>query len=231
LVLLSRGSVEANLAKATEHGIERVLLQRDYEIAETYQALGTPSGVLIRPDGHIDSLVAPGAEAIRALVAQVTGRPVPNPANAQQNGRGAEPTRQRQTPVAVGEPAPTLELRDLTGRTVSMAAFMGHKIALLFWNPDCGYCKQLLPRVKSWEHAAPEGAPKLLVVSAGAVEANRAMDFRSPVLLDTDFLAGRAFGAGGTPSAVLIDEQGKVASELKIGGDAVLGLIGAALRA
>lgn len=38
---------------------------------------------------------------------------------------------------------------------------------------------------------------------------------------------GRAFGANGTPSGVLVDEEGKLASELVVGGPAVLELAGA----
>src|SRR5260370_2268013 len=35
---------------------------------KAYQASGTPSGVLIRPDGTIGSRLAQGADAIRALI-------------------------------------------------------------------------------------------------------------------------------------------------------------------
>jgi hypothetical protein len=42
--------------------------------------------------------------------------------------------------------------------------------------------------------------------------------------LDQQFAVGRAFSASGTPSAVLVDEEGKVASEIAVGGPAVLEL-------
>ena len=50
------------------------------------------------------------------------------------------------------------------------------------------------------------------MVSAGSEEANKEMELTSPVLLDQQFAAGRAFGASGTPSAVLVDAEGKLAS-------------------
>ena len=65
------------------------------------------------------------------------------------------------------------------------------------------------------------------MVSAGSEEANREMGLSSPVLLDQKFAAGRAFGASGTPSAVLVDAEGKVASEVAVGAPAVLELAGA----
>ena len=43
---------------------------------------------------------------------------------------------------------------------------------------------------------------------------------------DTLRSAGRVFGASGTPSAVLVDAKGRVASELGVGASAVLMLAG-----
>ena len=53
------------------------------------------------------------------------------------------------------------------------------------------------------------------------------MGLTSPMLLDQQFAVGRAFGASGTPSAVLVDAEGKVASEVAVGAPAVLELAGA----
>jgi peroxiredoxin len=76
LALISRDSVEANRAKSSEHGIARVLLQQDREVAQAYGVPATPSAVLIRPDGMIGSPLAQGADAIRALVTAAIGLPV-----------------------------------------------------------------------------------------------------------------------------------------------------------
>jgi protein-disulfide isomerase len=97
----------------------------------------------------------------------------------------------------------------------------------LLANPGCGFCQQMLPDLKEWEEKAPEGAPRLVVVSAGSEEANREMELASPVLLDQQFATGRAFGASGTPSAILVDAEGKVASDVAVGAPAVMELAGA----
>ena len=107
------------------------------------------------------------------------------------------------------------------------ADFRGEKALVLFWNPGCGFCQQILSDLQKWEQDPPEKAPKLFVISAGSKEANEVMDISSPVVLDQQFAAGRAFGAGGTPSAVLVDEEGKIASEVAVGVPAVLELAGA----
>ena len=79
--------------------------------------------------------------------------------------------------------------------------------------------------LKAWEANPPEGAPRLLVVSTGTVEANQAEGLRSPVVLDQGFATGTRFGASGTPSAVLVDEEGRVASDVAVGAPAVLSLV------
>jgi hypothetical protein len=85
----------------------------------------------------------------------------------------------------------------------------------------------MLPDLKEWESGAPKDAPRLVVVSTGSEEANKEMGLASPVLLDQQFAVGRAFGASGTPSAVLVDAEGKVASEVAVGAPGVLELAGA----
>jgi peroxiredoxin len=234
LAVVGRGNAKANRAKSTEHGLTRVLLQRDYEVAEAYRASGTPSAVLVRPDGTIGSAVAPGADAIRALVARTVGLPVPlAPATGVNGTNGAVVANG--TALAPGAPAvpaaprpgqraPALTLPDLAGEPVALARPRGEQTLLLFWDPRCGFCARMLDDLKTWEAAPRTGAPKLLVVSTGTVEENRAMGLRSPVVLDQGFRAGQAFGAGGTPSAVLIDAKGDVASEVAVGAPAVLAL-------
>ena len=62
------------------------------------------------------------------------------------------------------------------------------------------------------------------MVSTGDVAANKALGFRSTVLLDQGFQVAPKFGANGTPMAVLIDEDGRVASGVAVGVDQVLSL-------
>ena len=66
-----------------------------------------------------------------------------------------------------------------------------------------------------------------MLVSTPEVEANRDSGLPGPVLLDEWFVAGRAFGAGGTPSAMLVDAAGRVGAPLAVGAEAVLHLLAA----
>ena len=50
------------------------------------------------------------------------------------------------------------------------------------------------------------------------------MGLRAPVVLDQGSSVMRAFGANGTPMAVLVDAHGRIASEVAAGAPAVLAL-------
>ncbi len=68
IAVISHGSADDNRATAVEHDIERVLLQREREIAEAYLAYATPSAVLVSREGMIASPVVQGAPAIRVMI-------------------------------------------------------------------------------------------------------------------------------------------------------------------
>jgi thiol-disulfide isomerase/thioredoxin len=194
-----------------------VLVDPDFTKAWDFGANGTPMAVLVDEEGRIASEVAAGRDAVLALA---TGQAAPPP----------QPQAQPK-PVRAGQSAPPVRGNDLDGRNVDLADFRGSRTLILFWNPGCGFCQQMLDDLKAWEASKPANAPELLIVSAGDVEANRALGLRSPVLLDHSSSIGLAFGANGTPMAVLVDEQGAIASDLAVGAPDVLALANGADRA
>jgi peroxiredoxin len=234
IAVISRGTPEVNRAKSTEHGLTHVLLQQDREVAEAYKAHGTPSAVLIRSDGTIGSGLAAGAEAIRELVARTTGTVLPTQAsngngslsasNNGANGNGTHNAPIHPIALKIGDPVPALKLPDLNGKLVDLADFCGKPTLVLFWNPGCGFCQRMLEDLKVWERQKPVDAPQLLVISTGTIEANRSMGLKAPIVLDQSFTVGLAFGVGGTPSAVLVDGSGVIATETAIGAQAILAL-------
>ena len=236
LAVISRGTAKENLDKATDYGVIRVLLQDDREVSHAYRVYGTPSTVLVRPDGTIGSFLAQGADAIRSLmVTRLDGvalSSIPTGAdvnvvhaNGRRDGTVSKPARRPTVGPRVGQPAPAVMLPGLTGDRVDLANFRGYSTLVLFWNPACGFCQRMLDDLKSWEAKQLKDAPQLVVVSTGDVEVNRAMGLSAVVVLDQDFHIGRMFGATGTPSAVLIDAEGKIASRLAVGAQGVLALL------
>lgn len=204
VVPITRGEVRVNRAKSKTHDLRDVLLQEDREVAEAYRVEATPAAVLITA-GLIASPLAVGADAIRTLVAHAM---LPKP-------------------VKKGDLVPALRLPDLSGRFVDLARMRGCRTVLVFWDPFCGFCQAMLGDVKTWERNRPADAPELLVIAAGSSEANRQQGLRSRVLLDPHFTAGQIFGAEGTPSAVVLNSEGRVECDVGVGAAAVLGLAGA----
>jgi peroxiredoxin/uncharacterized membrane protein YphA (DoxX/SURF4 family) len=224
VALISRGTAEATRPKVTEYGLTHVLLQQDREVAQAYQTSGTPSAVLIRRDGTIGSPAAAGADAIRGLIAGVIGLPMAAAAS-QRNGNGATATPRPPAEPRIGDAAPEFSLPDLSGNIIQLSDFRGHQVLVLFWRPSCGFCQLMLPDLLAWEAQPPEGAPRLLVVSTGSVQDNQALGLRSPVVLDQAGMSiASRFGAVGTPMAVLVDAEGRIASEIEAGAPAVLAL-------
>jgi thiol-disulfide isomerase/thioredoxin len=206
VVIASSGSADETLAEAEEHGLEHVLVDEGSRLYRQFEANGTPSAVLLSPDGTIASWVASGSEWIEQLVAQSLG------------------DEEREAGLPLGAEAPPLELPSLDGEMVSLADLRGRDAVLLFWNPNCGYCRAMHDDVLAWEASANGVHPRLVIVSSGDEASTRAEEFRSRVLLDESFAAGTAFGAGGTPMAVRLDAEGRIASAVVAGGDAVLAL-------
>src|SRR6185369_3735142 len=68
LALIARGTVDRNRAKAIQHDLARVLVQREREVAEMYKVDSTPAAVVIDVGGRIASRIAYGAEPITALL-------------------------------------------------------------------------------------------------------------------------------------------------------------------
>jgi len=209
VAVISRGSVEANVAKATEHGLTRVLLQRDREVLTAYGVQGTPSAILLTPDATFASGMAQADVSIRDLLAQPVAVVAPStPAGDVEPG--ALP------------PAPEdFTLPNLDGRPVSLSEFRGQPTVLLFWSTSCSFCQMMLGDVRAWEQRPSSERPQMLVISSGSEEDMRVQGFVSTVVVDSRPTLGLSYGALGTPSAVLVDEDAHPVYSPAIGVPAV----------
>ena len=218
IAVLSRGSLVENREKFSQYGSVQVMVQEGSDVADLYQVAGTPMAVLVQPDGTIGSGLAAGADNIRALVRRAKRRQ----AALKRRQAADSPVRGLER---IGKDAPLVELKNLDGEIVRLTDFAGQPTAVLFWNPGCGYCQRIVDDLKAWETNPRRHSPKLLVVSTGDVAANRKVGLASPTVLDSGFTVGGSFGASGTPSAVLVDADSKIASGLAVGGPMVLSLL------
>jgi peroxiredoxin len=140
--------------------------------------------------------------------------------------------------LPVGSDAPAFELPDLADERKSLAQFRGQSVLLIFFNPDCGFCRELMPKLAALAphpigrgergRSPGEGTPRLLILATGDAKKNRQFfaghKAACPVLLQNDGEVAKAYRANGTPTGYLVGADGKIASEHAIGAEALLRL-------
>ncbi|MBB4613550.1 thioredoxin fold domain-containing protein [Novosphingobium taihuense] len=117
--------------------------------------------------------------------------------------------------VEVGEVASPMTLVTIDGAPVEIGGKRDGRSQLLFFaSPDCPVCKSLLPVVRSAASAEADWLDVIVAGDGSKAEYLRLRELhtleRVPMVLSEAL--GRAFGVSKLPYAVLLDEQGKVAS-------------------
>jgi thiol-disulfide isomerase/thioredoxin len=219
-IFISAGTAEENAEKLPQLGGQTLLLQKKREVADLFKAKWTPTAILVSAEGMLASRPAPGDAAIIDLLDMIKADA--GELSYIENGHGMSPNE-----LKIGETLPEFALPDVNGESFTDAAVRGKKTLVLFWGLDCQHCQRMLPEVKDWESsgAANGGGTQLVVVSSGDAEKNRETGLRSPILIDDGTVSAK-LGMYGTPSAVLIDEHGKIASETAVGSEQIWSLIG-----
>jgi peroxiredoxin len=232
-LVITTGDTEGNRRFFQEHAIRcPVLLQEPNgpsdrgDLAARYQAGGTPMGYLIDAEGRIASELAAGAEALLRL-AHGPRAAATNGKRARQGNRALSDSRIPRHGLQVGTAAPPFALPRVDGGELSLAEYRGRRLLLVFSDPACGPCDALLPRLE--EAHRRSGSVRLLMVSRGEVEANRAKvrqhGITFPVVLQRHWEISRQYAMFATPMAYLIDEAGLIAAEVATGPDAVMKLL------
>ncbi len=130
--------------------------------------------------------------------------------------------------LPAGAPAPPFELPDLDGHRHALEDSRGRPVLLVFFDPECPFCQRLAPDLAALGRGARPDAPAVLVVSTGDPDANRRLaeehGLAGPILLQAGREVAEQYGALGTPVGVLIDAEGRIASDLAVGPAAILPL-------
>jgi methylamine dehydrogenase accessory protein MauD len=136
--------------------------------------------------------------------------------------------------LPVGATAPGFTLPDVTGETVSLDALLarGRPVALLFVGPSCAPCATLLPELGRWQ-ASLANRLTIALVGSGSVEDNLRMAEEhglGSVLVQEGSEVLDAYRVSGTPAAVMLTPEGRIASVAGEGVHAIEPLIRLALR-
>ncbi|MBV8345065.1 MAG: TlpA family protein disulfide reductase, partial [Candidatus Eremiobacteraeota bacterium] len=244
MVLLSYGDAESNRTQALEHGLKcPILLMSDKATIEPFEQLGTPAAYLLDGDGRVAARLAVGADAVPELVRAAAGMETDSPAAT--NGkperkklsseRSLTESRIERNGLPAGTPAPSFNLPDLQGRLISLEAYRGRRVLLVFSDPHCGPCDELAPDLVRLHREWEDQGLDLVLVGRGRADENREKaeqhSFLFPVVLQEKWNLSKQYGIFATPVAFLIDENGIIAKDVAVGRDAILALADSGLAA
>ena len=182
--------------------------------------------LVMRDSTHVHSEHSPAGGPLEmtqtiVLTHASAGAPVPDslftfrPPAGSQAGDANELMGKPKMPDLTGQTAAAFTLKDLLGRSRSLAAYRGKVVLLDFWATWCGPCRIELPRV---EKLAKEYKLKGLVTflvnvgeSADRVKPFLAQNhYTQTVLLDPEMTVAAQYKADAIPTLVVIGKTGKV---------------------
>lgn len=219
-VFVSSGDLKANRDKYGETDGIRVIVEEKRELAESVKAQWTPSALFVNADGRIGSYVSTGDSAIRLLVDDLLERELGADFVFVVNSVGASQA------LKIGETIPDFSLTGADGETVTNEAIAGRNTLAVFWSMTCPHCVNMKDALAELEKTQNGSGPNLIFFSDGNPAENRELGFNSPVVLDSRYTVAKELGMSGTPSAVLIDSNGRIASGTATGEQKIWALLG-----
>jgi len=217
VVLLASGEAQSNREQAAKHGMTYpILLRSDPETAGPFEHEGTPVAYLLDGEGRVAAPLAQGKDQVLSLALEVAGEK-------------AGVSRSYELHSQLGTDFPPFEFPDLGGGMVALGDVRGHRVLLVNWDFECGFCGAIAPELTSLEASLEARNVRLVLLAKGDAESNRsqaaALGLRCRILL----LQGREkplpFEHRGTPVAYLLDEEGRIAAPFASGRDEVLSLV------
>ncbi len=118
--------------------------------------------------------------------------------------------------VRIGAPAPNFQLYDLRGRLVTLSDYRGRVVLLNFWATWCGPCRVEMPAMEDLYREFNRRDFEILAVSTDQQGAavtrpfSEEMGLTFPILHDSDFRVGVAYGARTLPMTFLVDRRGVI---------------------
>lgn len=219
-VFMSNGTPMENLAKFGPEISGAMLLQKGREVAEAAKAQWTPTAVLVDANGRVASHTAAGDTAIRELLEKVRAETFKDELTYITNGHNHANNSK------LGRSIPEFKLADHQGHEISHADLKGKKTLVAFWSTGCQHCSAMIEDLRTWDGARGQDEPDLIVFSDGTLDDHKEFGLRSPVILDEAHKTAAGFGMFGTPSAVLVNEDGVIVSETAIGAPDIWALVG-----
>ena len=128
--------------------------------------------------------------------------------------------------LKAGTQAPEFTLPGLDGKEISLKSFRGRPLLLVFSDPECRPCNDLMPELEAIHRKTKD--LQVLVIGRGDLQANRdkakKLGLTFPIALQRSWEISRAYGMFATPIGYLIDEDGVLVEDVAMGGNKILAL-------
>lgn len=222
VVLISSGTVEENVEKFGPDIARALFIGKDRDFADAVNAKWTPSALFVDANGKIASHIAAGDTAMIELVDKIKTADLTDEFAHFTVGNG----NGHHSHIDLGGRIPEFEMDAIDGRTISSGDLVGRPTLITFWSTTCSHCVRMAPDLKEWDKKRGINDPNLVIFSDGDVEPHTKLGLRAPIILDKGNKLSEKLGMFGTPSAVLIDEKGRFASEVAVGAQHIWSLIG-----
>lgn len=220
-VFVSNGKAQDNIDKFGNDPMRPILLQKQREVAEAVKAQWTPTVILMDANGRVASHATAGDVAIRDLIEQIKSEDLDREFTyfAHDHDHGHSHNK-------IGESIPQFSVQDIKGEVIDSDYFKGKQTLVTFWSLTCPFCNSMMDELKAWNKSKGKDAPELVLFSEGDKQAHEEFQLDSPVIIDEGYKTASGFGMFGTPSAVLVNEDGKIISETAVGAANIWSLVG-----
>jgi peroxiredoxin len=118
--------------------------------------------------------------------------------------------------LKVGDPAPDFRLYDLDGNMVKLSDYRGSVVVINFWATWCGPCRVEMPGMEALYRSFRRKDFAILAISTDPQGVAVTRPFRNqlgltfPILHDSDFRVGLAYGARTLPMTFVVNRQGVI---------------------
>lgn len=220
LIFVSSGDAKENEKK---FGRDVALyLDDNREFAKAVSARWTPSAMIVREDGRVASHIAAGDEAITELFSKA----IPSLTSGSTEPILLSTEKPFPTTAKVGDVVPEFSVETIAGDQISSKQLKGARTMFLFWGVDCPHCVAMAADFRKWETSKNGDSPNVIVFSDGDLPTVEDLEINSPLILEPGRKVAGTLGMYGTPSAILVDEEGRFASETAISAPHIWALVG-----